>query len=229
MKRSFIFMVMAAILVTGLCKADITLAAPRTELPEPKHKGDISVEEAIYKRVSTRRYSRQPLSLEEVSQILWAAGGVTVDGVTGPTRSYASAGGRYPLEIYLVAGNVTGLTPGVYRYKWRENTLEFIKKGDMREQLSGASYRQRMVADAPATVVVTTTEERARERYGDIGAGMFLYMDAGHLGENVHLQAEAMGLGTCMIGAYTAKDVTALIGVPGEETVYIMPIGKPAK
>jgi len=222
-------MVLTAVLLIVFCMSNASDAAPRTELPEPKHKGDVSVEEAIYKRVSTRRYSREPLSLEEVSQILWAAGGITVDGVTGPTRAYASAGGRYPLEIYLVAGNVTGLSAGVYRYKWRENTLEFVKKGDLREELSGASYRQRMVADAPAVIVVTTTTERARARYGDIGAGMFLYMDAGHLGENVHLQAEAMGLGTCMIGAYSADDVVSVIGVPDEETVYIMPIGKPAR
>jgi SagB-type dehydrogenase family enzyme len=201
--------------------------AVKIELPIPRHTGDVSVEEAIYKRRSVRDYSDEPLSLGEVSQLIWSAGGMTVDGVTGPTRAYASAGARYPLEIYLVAGNVTSLDAGIYRYDWMDHSLILLREGDFRRDLARASFGQRMIADAPGTIVITTTRDKAEGRYGKRGAERYIYMDAGHLGQNVHLQAEGMGLGTVMVGAYADGEVTKVLGVEDEFPVYIMPVGKP--
>jgi SagB-type dehydrogenase family enzyme len=207
----------------GLARAE----SNKIELPSPKHAGGISVEEAIYKRKSIRDYAETPLSLEEVSQVLWAAGGMTVDGITGPTRAYASAGGRYPLEIYLVVGKVDSLTPGIYRYDWADHSITLLKKGDFRADLARASSGQRMIAQAPFTVVITTTPKKAEDRYGKRGIERYVYLDAGHLGQNVHLQAESLGLGTVMVGAYTDSEVAGILGVKGEVPVYVMPIGYP--
>ncbi len=199
------------------------------KLPKPRHKGDVSVEQAIYERKSIRRFSGEPLTLEDVSQLLWAAGGMTVDGVTGPTRAFPSAGAVYPLEIYLVAGNVTGLSPGVYHYDWRKHSLVPVKKGDLREDLSKAALSQRMVGEAPVSIVVTALHAKTARRYGQRGAVRYVSMDTGHLGQNVHLQAQSMGLGTVMVGAFMDNKVLDVIDAKNELPVYIMPIGHPEK
>ena len=105
------------------------------KLPKPRFRGEISVEEAIFKRRSIRRYKEESLTLEQVSQLLWAAGGKTIDAITGATRAYPSAGGIYPLEIYLVAGEVDNLAAGVYHYQWRDHTIIVLKEGDLMTKL----------------------------------------------------------------------------------------------
>ncbi|MCK4852066.1 MAG: SagB/ThcOx family dehydrogenase [Candidatus Omnitrophica bacterium] len=203
--------------------------ADMIKLPEPEFKGDVSVEKAIHDRRSVRDFSGIPLSMQEVSQLLWAAGGVTVDGVTGPTRAHPSAGAVYPLEIYLVAGNVTGLDAGIYRYGWRDNFLVPVRKGDFRPDLANAALRQRMIAYAPASIVVTMSAGRVTGAYGRRGLERYAPMDAGHLGQNVHLQAGSMGLGTVMVGAFRDDEVWKVLGIKskGEIPVYIMPVGRP--
>ncbi len=136
------------------------------KLPAPRHRGDMSVEEAIFRRRSIRHYRDVPLTLEEVSQLLWAAGGKTIDGVTGATRAYPSAGGLYPFEIYLVAGRIEGLSAGIYRFNWREHTISLIREGDFRQQLTRAALGQRMVAMAPMSIVWVGDFARARRAYG---------------------------------------------------------------
>lgn len=220
--RSLALIITAIILFSG-CSAR---AQDVIKLPAPETENGMSVQEAIYKRRSTRKFSPGVLSLEEVSQLLWAAGGATIDGVTGPTRSYASAGGIYPLEIYLVAGNVEGLEAGLYEYNWRNNTLKLLDKGDLRGALARASYGQRMISQAQVTIVITAIYEKTASRYGQRGRDLYVPMDAGHVGQNVHLQAESLGLGTVMVGAFTPEAVSRVLkgakGVP----IYIMPIGK---
>jgi SagB-type dehydrogenase family enzyme len=199
-------------------------------LPQPKHKGSVSVEEAIFKRKSVRSYENTPLTIEEVSQLLWAAGGITVDGVTGPTRAYPSAGAVYPLEIYLVAGNVEGIEPGIYKYDWEKNSLLVVKKGDLRDDLATACMGQRMLASAPATIVITMFPAKVKGAYGQRGVERYVSMDAGHLGENIHLEAEALGLGTVMVGAFRDKDVSDVLGIGStdEVPIYMMPVGRPS-
>ncbi|MFH1878595.1 MAG: SagB/ThcOx family dehydrogenase [Candidatus Omnitrophota bacterium] len=205
-------------------------AEKEVPLPQPERTGTMTVEEAIFARRSVRDFENSPLSLEEVSRILWAAGGVTVDGMTGPTRAYPSAGAVYPLEIYLVAGNVIGLPAGIYKYEWRRHVLVTVKKGDFREALSKAALSQKMVKDAPATIVVTAQYEKTASRYGQRGTLRYVAMDTGHMGQNVHLEAESLGLGTTMVGAFIDPQVVKILGTEKKELpVYMMPVGRPSR
>jgi SagB-type dehydrogenase family enzyme len=206
---------------------EITGGGKSIRLPSPRYKSKVSLEEAIFKRRSIRRYKDEPLTLEEVSQLLWAAGGKTIDGLTGATRAYPSAGGIYPLEIYLVAGNVKGLTGGIYRYRWQDHTITLVKEGDFRKQLMLAALGQRMVANAPINLVFTAVFSRTTRRYGKRGEVRYVPMDVGGAGQNVHLQGEALGLGTVIIGAFIDVAVKKVLGVKDEVPLYIMPVGRP--
>lgn len=210
-----------------ITNADIASQGRFIKLPPPKHKGNVSVEEAIFKRRSIRRYKGVALTLEEVSQLLWAAGGKTIDGITGATRSYPSAGGLYPLEIYLVVGSVKGLSGGIYHYNWREHTIRMLKEGDFRQELTNASLGQGMIKDAPVSLIFTAVYSRTTDRYGKRGEIRYVPMDVGGAGQNVHLQAEALGLGTVIIGAFWDREVKEILGVKNEEPLYIMPVGRP--
>jgi SagB-type dehydrogenase family enzyme len=196
-------------------------------LPEPRYKGEVSVEEAIFQRRSIRNYQDEPLTLEEVSQLLWAAGGKTIDGITGATRSYPSAGATYPLEIYLAAGDVQGLAAGLYLYNWEDHTMALVRTGDVRPSLTKAALGQSMVARAPISLVFTAMYARTTQRYGQRGELRYVHMDVGGAGQNAHLQAEALGLGTVIIGAFRDEAVKEVLGVRDEEPLYIMPVGRP--
>jgi len=195
-------------------------------LPEPKIKGDVSVEEAIFKRRSTRRYKQGSLTLHEVSQLLWASVGKTVDGVTGPTRAYPSAGASHPLEAYLVVGDVEGLSSGVYRYNWQDHSLSLVIEGDVRDDLTDAALRQSMIRDAPASIVFTAILARTTSRYGPRGEVRYVPMDAGAAFQNVHLQAQALGLGTVIIGAFSDESVIDVLNLENEVPLGIMPVGR---
>lgn len=235
-KRNVRFLVvLASIIIGGLLlggylrrsQSEIAGGGKSVRLPLPRHRGEVSLEEAIFKRRSIRSYRDEPLTLEEVSQLLWSAGGKTIDGITGATRAYPSAGGIYPLEIYLVAGSVRGLTKGIYRYRWQDHTIILVKEGDFRKQLMWAALGQRMIANAPVSLVFTAVYSRTTRRYGKRGKTRYVPMDMGGAGQNVHLQAEALGLGTVIIGAFRDGAVKEILGVEKEEPLYIMPVGKP--
>lgn len=195
-------------------------------LPEPRTQGEVSVEEAIFRRRSTRRYRQSPLTLEEVSQLLWAAVGKTVDGISGPTRAYPSAGAAHPLEVYLVVGDVTGLASGVYRYYWSDHTLRKVIDRDIREDLTSAALRQSMILDAPISMVFVAVFERSTVRYGQRGEIRYVPMDAGTAFQNVHLQAQALGLGTVIIGAFSDEGVKEILSLDEEIPLGIMPVGR---
>ena len=197
-------------------------------LPPPALKGTVSLEEAIYSRRSVHSFQTRPLTLKEVSQLLWAAGGKTIDGLTGATRSYPSAGGIYPLFIYLVAGNVTGLPAGIYRYNWKNHTVTFLRKGDLRGQLARAAWGQQFVALAPASIIITADVNRTSSRYGSRGESRYVPMDVGHAGQNVSLQAQALGLGSVVVGAFQDKAVEEILGLKVETPLYIIPVGMAA-
>lgn len=223
--RIFITWLLSMLLIlTG--KVMTADAADEIKLPAPSYKGKMSVEQAIQDRKSIRSFEDIPLSINDVSQLLWSAGGVTVDGVTGPTRAYPSAGAVYPLEIYLVAGNVRTLTSGIYRYDWKDHSLILMKKGDFRVPLARAALGQQMIRNAPVTIVITARYDKATRRYGQRGATRYISMDAGHLGQNVHLQAQSIGLGTVMVGAFRDAEAAGVLGVKGETPIYMMPVGR---
>jgi len=190
-------------------------------LPLPERKGAVSVEEALAERRSRRKYTNKPLSLNELSQVLWSAQGITSDwgGRTAP-----SAGATYPIEVYTVVGNVENLNPGVYHYIPLAHSLALIADGDIRRQLSRAALGQEMVREAPVTLVIAAVYERTTARYGGRGI-RYVYMEAGHIGENIYLQAESLNLATVAVGAFDDAGVKSVLGIK-EEPLYLMPLGK---
>lgn len=202
----------------------IGYAEERIPLPTPRLDSDTSVEEALAQRRSRRSFAPSPLSLEEVTQILWAACGVT-DRSRG-FRTAPSAGALYPLEVYLVVGNVEGLSPGVYRYFPEAHALARILEGDKRKELFEVGLFQRSILEAPAVLVFTAVYERTTRKYGERGV-RYVHMEVGHAAQNVYLQAEALGLGTVVIGAFQDEGVKKVLRLPfGEHPLYLMPVGK---
>uniref|UniRef100_A0A7C6A9Z0 SagB/ThcOx family dehydrogenase n=1 Tax=candidate division WOR-3 bacterium TaxID=2052148 RepID=A0A7C6A9Z0_UNCW3 len=193
----------------------------KVKLPEPKYSSKISVEEALKSRRSVRSYKNEPLTIEEVSQLLWAAQGKTAEwgGRTAP-----SAGATYPLDTYLVCGRVNGLAAGVYKYDPQEHSIEMIKEKDVRTDLAGAAWGQSFIAKAPITIVLTAIYRRTTARYGERGI-RYVHMEVGHVGQNIHLQCETMGLGTVMVGAFSDERVKEILGVKAEP-LYIIPVGR---
>ena len=185
-------------------------------LPEPKREGDMSLERAIAERRSERSYRSKQLSQEEISQILWSAQGITSDR---GYRAAPSAGGLYPMELYAATEE------GVFHYKPRKHRLRILAKTDLREELSQAALGQAWVREAPMVVVLCAVYERVTSKYGQRGI-RYVHMEAGHIAQNIHLQAEVLGLGSVPVGAFNAKDVRSLLSLPADqEPVYIIPVG----
>ncbi len=198
-------------------------------LPLPVFKGNMSLEEAILHRRSIREYRKEPLTLHQLSQLLWAAQGITE--VRWGFRASPSAGATYPLEIYVVVGNngVKGLAPGVYRYQPHSHSLVLVKKGDFREELYSACLNQEWVRDAPVVLVIVADYERTTRVYGERGI-RYVHMEVGHVGQNIYLEATALGLGTVAVGAFYDDEVRVIIGAPeNHHPLYVMPVGVPVK
>ncbi|MCD1294131.1 nitroreductase [Methanocella sp. CWC-04] len=205
------------------------------KLPEPSHDSDTSVEEALSSRRSVREFKDASLTLTEISQLLWAA-----QGITDPRgfRTAPSAGALYPLEVYVVAGNVEGLAPGVYKYRPAGHDLIPVKEGDARDGLCKAALGQPCVKGGAVDIVISGVYEMTTGKYStpeqDYRTGAsyprgvkYVHMEAGHSAQNVCLQAESLGLGTVTIGAFSDSEVKRIIGMPEEERpLYIMPVGR---
>ena len=191
------------------------------KLPPVLKKGKITLEETLTARRSVRNYKDEPLTLQEISQLLWACDGKTSEwgGRTSP-----SAGATYPLEIYIVVGNVEGIEPGLYHYVIENHSLVEVKKGDLRRKLSSVCLNQTMVVEAPVSIVISGIFERTTTRYGERGI-RYVFMEVGHCGQNIHLQSEALGLGTVMVGAFDDEGVRKVLGIK-EDVFYICPVGK---
>lgn len=191
-------------------------------LPEPNIDSPVSLEQAIALRRSTRSYTSEPLGLDDLSQLLWAAQGAST---TEGFRTAPSAGASYPLETYVVAGNVEGLEPGLYHYEQATHELTSRTTGDLRAELSVNSLGQTCVRDAAALLVFAAVYERTTERYGDRGM-MYVHMDVGHAAQNVLLQATALGLGAVPVGAFKTRTVRAQLGLDESEVpLYFISAG----
>ncbi len=192
-------------------------------LPEPLQDSNTSVEQALLKRRSTRTYRDGPLTLSQVSQLLWAAQGVTG---RGGLRTAPSAGALYPLEIYVVAGNVDGLPQGVYYYRLSGNDLIRMVNGDKRGRLCKAALGQSSVKNAAAVMVFSAVYERVTVKYGDRGI-QYVHMEAGHAAQNVCLQAVSLDMGTVVIGAFHDEAVKEVLKMSDrEQPLYIIPMGR---
>ena len=191
-------------------------------LPKPKLKGTMSIEEALSRRRSVRKYAKGPLTLEQVSQLLWACQGITnKEGY----RTSPSAGATFPIEMYIAIGDVEGVEPGLYQYDIIDHALWLKKKGDIRKALDAACLNQRMIAEAPVTLAITAILARTEQRYGG-RAARYVCMEAGHIGQSIYLQCEPLGLATCAIGAFDDKQVAKVLGLKKEEPLYIFPVGR---
>ncbi len=192
-------------------------------LPEPRFESQVSLEETLLGRRSVREYADLPLSLEEVSQLLWAAQGITSDwgGRTAP-----SAGALYPLEVYLVVGDVENMEVGVYKYQPQEHALVRVGEGDVRTELASAAIGQSFVAEGAIDIVISAVYERTTRKYGDRGV-RYVHMEAGHAAQNICLESVALDLGTVTIGAFSDERVMDILGMPESEIpLYIMPVGR---
>jgi SagB-type dehydrogenase family enzyme len=193
-------------------------------LPAPKHTGRVAVESALGTRRSVREFAASALSLAELSQLLWAAQGTTTpDG----RRTAPSAGALYPLELSVVAGEVTGLPAGVYRYRPDGHHLVPVASGDRRRALAAAALNQDWMRAAPAAVVIAAVYARTERKYGERGA-RYVHFEAGCAAENLALQAAALGLGTVVVGAFEDREVAAAAALDKDERpLAILPVGRP--
>lgn len=191
-------------------------------LPEPATKGNVSVEESLLKRRSIREFRRGPLEIAEAGQILWAAYGITSEE---GFHTAPSAGALFPLKIYLAADQVKGLDKGIYRYEPVNHSLVSIHEGSSCRRLADSTFSQEYIAEAPATLIISADYKGPRDKYGDQGP-KFTWMDLGHLGQNVHLQAVALELGTVAVAAVRPGEVEKFLGLRDEEVLYLMPLGR---
>lgn len=203
-------------------------AVDKIEVPE------ISLYDAIRNRRSTRQYSEVPLSIEELSFLLWAGFWVkelkSNERVEFTLRNVPSAGARHPLECYLMINRVQGIEPGLYHYQPLRHELVRLERGeDIGQEVCEAALGQEMVAKSAVTFIVSAIPQRTAWRYVQ-RAYRYLYLDAGHVGQNISLACEAIGAGACMIGAYQDEDMNELIGANGEDefVIYAFSVGKKA-
>jgi len=193
------------------------------QLPGPEYDSSTSIEQGLLWRRTVRAYKDEPLTLAEVSQLLWAA-----QGITEPTRGLRtapSAGARYPLEVYVVVGNVQGIKNGVYKYKPQEHQLTKIRDGDVRAELSAAALGQSHVRTGAIVIVFSAVYERTTQAYGDRGV-RYVHMEAGHAAQNVYLQAISLSLATGVAGEFRDEEVKGVLNMrEDEQPLSLMPVG----
>ncbi len=201
--------------------------APKYKLEAPQKTGGMPLWEAINLRHSIRNFKDQPLKKDILSQLLWATQGITHESMGFEFRAAPSAGALYPVETYLALHNVEEIESGIYHYGVQNHELEQLKKGDFREAAARASLDQDMAYSASVVFIWTAVFQRSKWKY-DQRAYRYVYLDAGHIAQNLALAAVSFGLGTCQIGALYDKEVNALISIDGEEesVVYMSTVGQ---
>lgn len=202
--------------IFNIAKGEEEMKTKVISLPKPVLEGRVSIEETIKVRRSVRRYSDKELTLEQLSQLLWAAQGITdMRGL----RAAPSPGALYPLEIYVVKKE------GLFHYTPQGHKLELISPKDLRQELAGAAWGQGFISQAPVDIVICAVYERVTSRYGERGI-RYTDIEVGHAAENIHLQAVALGLDSVPVGAFGDDAVSSLLGLPRkEEPIYIIPVG----
>jgi SagB-type dehydrogenase family enzyme len=193
-------------------------SAESIHLPSPRLRGDRSLEETLTARRSVRAFANTPLTDEEISQLLWAA-----QGVTHPSgrRAAPSAGAVYPLEAYVARDT------GLWHYEPGRHRLTQTHSVDLRPSLHGIALGQDALIEAPAVFVITAVTARMRSVYGK-RAERYVHMEVGHAAENLLLQAVSLDLGGVLIGAFNDDWLNKVLRLPrGEEAMYLVPVGRP--
>ena len=197
-------------------------------LPDQFPDNSLNILEVLKKRKSIRSYSSEPLSLSDLAFLLWSSTGVRQHSGNRDFRVAPSAGALYPIETYLVVNNVEGLSVGVCHYNIKLHVLEELKQGDFSVNIAHAALEQRMCLDAPVIFIWTAIFERSRWKYKQ-RAYRYIYLDAGHIAQNLALAATAIGLGSCQIGAIYDDEVNEIVSIDGQEesAIYLSLIGRP--
>lgn len=202
-------------------------------LPDPKslNIGNLPLKDAINQRKSLRNYSSVPLSIEELSYLLWCTQGVKKVVDTRATfRTVPSAGARHAFETYLLINNVEGLKPGLYRYLALENKLiEIDLSPDIKDKVVAGCLGQGFAGLSAVTFIWVAVTHRMTWRYVERGY-RYLFLDAGHVCQNLYLASESIGAGACAIAAYDDDVINNVLGLDGQDcfVIYIAPVGKKA-
>ncbi|MHC4507395.1 MAG: SagB/ThcOx family dehydrogenase [Planctomycetota bacterium] len=194
--------------------------APQTDLPSFEPSRAMNLDQALEQRKSIRDFRDKPISKGQLSYLLWASTGVQriEDGYT--FRTAPSAGALYPIETYVIVNNVEALETGLYHYSVQAHQLESLAQRDLRRQITAAALGQGMCAAAPAVFIWSAVFERCKWKYGQ-RAYRYIYLDAGHIAENLALAAVSLDLGTCEIGALFDDHVNAILGIDGQDESVI--------
>lgn len=226
MKAGWVPVVLLAAIGWGACqKGDMgvstmaeTTAAEEIQLPEPRYESPVSLEQTLLRRRSVREFSDEPLTMEEISQLLWAAQGITrPDG----RRTAPSAGAMYPLELYVLTSEA------FYHYKPDDHALTRLRDGDLRREVYEVSLQQDSILQAPVTLVFAAVFHRTEQRYGALRSPRYIHMEVGHAAQNVLLQAVALGLGAVPIGAFHDDRLQDALGLPEDHVpLYLVPVGR---
>jgi len=212
--------------ILGFTVAPPVEAGESISLPSPTRRGTLSIEEALQRRRSVRELGSAKLTIQQISQLAWAAQGITnPDGL----RTAPSAGALYPLELVIVANRVSGLEPGCYRYVPPRHALTRIEgeSDAVSKELARAALGQEWIASAPAIFVVTGVEQRTEQKYG-ARARRYVMIEVGCAAQNLLLQAVALGLTATPVGAFSDRQVVGILKLgTGESPALIVPVGRP--
>ena len=197
----------------------------KMKLPQPRTKGQDTLEELIKRRRTIRSFLSTSMTQDQLSQLFWAAQGITEE--KGYKRAVPSGGALYPIDAYAVvgAGGVEGVQPAIYRYEPDDHSISLVVEGDLRQPLAKASLGQMWMAKAPVSMVITAEYRRITSKYGERGV-RYAMIEAGHVAQNIFLQAEALGMGAGIVGAFHDNEVIQVMRIPlSHEPLIIMPVG----
>jgi SagB-type dehydrogenase family enzyme len=200
------------------------------KLPQRASKKSIDLIETLKIRRSVRSYSPEPLTLADLSLLLWASTGAQREERGFTFRTAPSAGALYPIETYLVANNVNELEKDLYHYDLEGHALEKLERGDFTKNIGQAALEQKICMEASVVFVWTAIFERSKWKYAQ-RAYRYIYLEAGHMAQNLALAATSIGAGSCQIGAFFDDEVNRILGVDGEyeSAIYLSVVGKPKR
>ena len=198
------------------------------QLPNVSQEATMGFAEVLRRRKSIRAFSNQPLSLDDLGFLLWASTGIQRVEQGYEFRTAPSAGALYPIETYIVANNIEDVDSGIYHYNIKNHFLEEIKTGNFGDAIAHAALGQQICATASVVFIWTAIFERSKWKYNQ-RAYRYIYLDAGHIAENLALAAVSITCGSCQVGAFFDDEINSIVGVDGaeESTILLSVIGHP--
>jgi SagB-type dehydrogenase family enzyme len=201
----------------------------KVELPPQEEIETKNFHEVLLNRKTVRNFSHKPISIEQLSYLLWASTGIQRNERGFEFRTAPSAGALYPIETYLVVNNVANVAQGIYHYNIKNHHLEELMPGDYREKISTAALKQNLCQHASVVFVWSAVFERSKWKYQQ-RAYRYIYLDAGHIAQNLALAVNALGLGSCQIAALFDELSNEIFELDGEKesVIYMTAAGCPA-